>query len=413
MGAGEISPASLALSALLCVAAALVALLSPVEADAAGTGAIKGEITGSGGIPIAEVWACAYLAQSEENCDFTGGDGLYSIAGLEAGKYKVEFWPESTDPSYVGEFYDDKAFWGEADEVEVEEGVATTGIDAELAEAATIKGEVRAASLGGPVEQFLVCAHLPTEEVAGCAVGRPDGSYALPGLPEGEYKIEFLPAANLYNLLNQFYDHKESFAEADLLAVAAGETKIGIDADMEAGAEIHGTVYSAASGAPVSGIWVCTLHPVEGDWGLRQCVITSGTGGYALFGLWTDPYKVVFSPELKEFFGVEVSEHEDDGYLKQYFDHKPTLAAADPIPLVAPEVRTGVDGHIQLEHPVSLQPPPAISPVVVATPRPRRKVARHCRPGFRKKRVAGKRRCVKVRKHKHRHRGHRNGRGRS
>ena len=394
---------------MLCVA---VALLMPAVAQGALTGTIDGEVTGPGGTPIAEVWVCAYLVQSEEfneDCDITGSDGIYSIPALKAGEYIVEFWPESTAPSYVGEFYDNKSFWEEADEVEVEEGVTTTGIDAELAEAATIEGEIRAALLGGPVESALVCARLSTGEVEGCALANPDGSYALSGLPGGEYKIEFLPDASLYNLLNQFYDHKEDFTEADLLAVAAGETKTGIDADLKAGAEIHGAVYSAASGVPVPGVWVCTLYPEEGEWWLWGCVHTSSLGRYAFFGLKTDSYKVVFSPELKEFFGEEVSENEDDGYLTQYFDHKPTFAAADPISLIAPEVRTGIDGRLQLEHPVSLTPPPAISPVV-ATPRPLRKAV-HCRPGFRKRRVAGRQRCMKVHRHKHKHRrrGHRNG----
>ncbi len=409
MSSREISPISLSFPALLGAAVAMLALLSPAVADAAGTGMIKGEITGPGSTPIAEVWACAYLAQSEELeeiCDFTGGDGLYSIPGLKAGDYKVEFWPESTEPSYVGEFYDDKPFWEEADEVEVKEGVVTPGIDARLAEAATIKGQIDAASVGGPVEDALVCVQLLTGESVGCALGRPDGSYTLPGVPAGEYKIQFVPAFPRYNLLNQFYDHRSSFAEADALAVTAGETKTGIDADLEAGAEIHGTVYSAMSGQPVSGVLVCVLFAEEG-W-LRECVPTSSTGNFALVALNTNSYKVVFSPELKEFFGEEVFEGEKDGYLKQYFKDKPTLAAADPLALVAPEVRTGIDGHIQPEHTVSLPLAPAISPVI-ANPVARRMVRRRCRPGFRKKKVAGKRRCVKV--HKHHHRGHRNGRG--
>jgi hypothetical protein len=392
-------------------AVVMLTLLSPAVADAAGTGTIEGEITGPGGTPIAEVWACAYLAQSEEfeeNCNFTGADGHYSIPGLDAGGYKVEFWPESTEPAYVGEFYDDKPFWEEADEVEVEEGVVTPDIDAQLAEAGTIKGQIDAASVGGPVEQAIACAQLLTGEPVGCALGRPDGSYTLPGLPPGEYKIQFVPAFPRYNLLNQFYDHRSSFAEADPLAIAAGETKTGIDADLEAGAEIRGTVYSAASGQPVPGVLVCALLAEEG--GLRECLRTSSTGNYALLALSVDSYKVVFSPELKEIFGEEeVFEGEkDDGYLKQYFNDKPTLAAADPLALTPPEVRTGIDGHIQPDHTVSLPLASAISPTI-ASPAVRR-VRGRCRPGFRKRKVAGKRRCMKVHKHKRHHRGHRKGR---
>ena len=380
-----------------------VALLAPSAANAA-TGAIEGEIVGPGETPIAEVWACAYLVQSEEfeeKCDFTGGSGAYAISGLSAGTYKIEFWPESTEPSYVGEFYDDKPFWEEADEVEVMEGETILGIDAELAEAATIKGEVRAASVSEPIDA-LVCAQLPSGRPEGCTITDPDGTYSLPGLPADEYKVQFIPGFPLYNLLNQFYDHESSFVDADLLAVAAGETKTGIDADLEAGAEIRGTVYSAATGAPLPKVPVCALFIEEGgeDWQLRECLPTSSTGSYALLALSTDSYKVVFSPELKEFFGEEIFEQERDGYFKQYFDHQATLAAADVLSLTAPAVRTGVDAH--------LQPEPVLRPVLatfppIAGPTPKRPPKKRCRPGFRRKKVAGKRRCVKVHKHR-RHR---------
>jgi hypothetical protein len=403
---------SQSLPVVLCAAVTAVALLAPAVAHATGTGAIEGEITTTGAAPLAQVWACAYLVQSEEfeeNCDFTGASGTYSITGLVAGEYKVEFWSEATEPSYVGEFYNDKPFWEEADEVKVEEGVATTGIDAELAEAATIEGEVDAASVDEPIDAA-ICSHLPTGELGGCTLTRPNGSYTLPGLPQGEYKISFTPDSFRYNLLNQFYDHKSEPSEADPLALTAGETLTGIDADLEAGAEIHGTVYSAVSGAPVPEVPVCVLRPEEGEWWLRECVPTSNTGGYVLYALGTDSYKVVFSPEFKEFFGEEVSEEgEDDGYFKQYFNGKPTLATADTLALVPPEVRAGIDGHLQPERTptASLPLAPVMPPAIVKT-KPRR-ASEHCRPGFRKKTVRGKRLCLKIHKHykhkkKHKHR---------
>jgi hypothetical protein len=208
-------------SSVLSVALGITLSACGLSASAAsgfvsGTGRIEGEVTAQGGTPLTEVWACAYLAQSEEfqeHCDFTGSDGIYAVKGLKAGEYKVEFSPEETEPSYVGEFYDDKPFWEEADEVEVVEGVATTGIDAELAEGATIEGQVDAVSAGGPVDAA-VCAHLPTGELGGCALTRPDGSYTLPGVPPGEYKISFTPDSFRYNLLGQFYDHMRESSEA-------------------------------------------------------------------------------------------------------------------------------------------------------------------------------------------------------
>lgn len=365
-------------------------------------------------MPLAEVFVCAYATQGEgfeEHCDRTDDGGLYLIPDLAPGKYKIEFWSESTEPSYAGEYYDDKTFWEEADEVDVGEGVATTDIDAELAEGSTIEGEVDVLSSDEPVEHALVCAQRPLGEFVGCVETRLSGSYTLSGLPPGDYKIQFIPASNLYNLLNQFYDHKMTFAEADVLTLSPGDVKTEIDADLEEGAEIHGTVYSATTGLPVPGVEVCALamENGEGAWVPARCGPSSSAGSYALFGLLTDSYKVAFSPEFTEFFGEEIFEDEDDGYFTQYFNNKATLADADLLPVLAPEVRIGIDGHIQLEHatgaiPVSV-PPPSIAMV---TPKPHHKRARHCRAGFRKKKVNGKRRCVKRHRRRHNHtRSHR------
>jgi len=405
---------SLTLTVALGIVLSGCALFAQAAGAASGTGSIEGEIAAEGGAPLAGVWACAYLAQGEEfeeNCDLTGGDGLYAIHSLKAGEYKVEFWSEATEPSYVGEYYDDKPFWEEADEVEVEEGVATTSIDAELAEGATIEGEVRAASLGGPLGKAaaVVCAQQLSGKPVGCALTRSDGTYGLSSLPEGEYKVQFTPASNIYNLLNQFYDHKSDWSEASILTVAAGETKSSVDADLEPGAEIHGAVYSAANGSPLAGVSACALfyEAVLEAWLPAHCVPTSSNGHYHLFALWSDNYKVVFSADFNEIFGE--GPHYDDGYFAQYYDRKSTLAEANLLALTAPEIRTGVDGFLRPERSVTapVVPVPVI-PSTIVNARARR-ARLHCRPGFRRRKVSGEQRCVKVhkRKHKRHHRRHR------
>jgi hypothetical protein len=270
------------------------------------------------------------------------------------------------------------------------------------AEPGSIEGEVRAASVSEP-PKTLVCAQLPTGKPEGCTSTLPDGTYLLPGLPPGDYKVQFIPAGSLYNLLNQFYDHESRFADADVLSLAAGETKTGIDADLEAGAEIRGTVYSAATGAPLQEVPVCALFVEEGgqEWRPKECVSTSSGGDYTLRSLPSTAYKVVFSLEFKDLFGGGEPEGEDDGYFTQFFNQKTTLAAADPLFLTAPEVRTGIDAHLV---PKAGFPAPRLLLANLSGRPPGRK-RKHCRPGLKLKRIAGKWHCVKP--HKHRPRQHR------
>jgi hypothetical protein len=392
--------------AVLCAAIFCFPVVD-ASASSAGSGSIEGVVTAEGGTPLAEVWVCAYLTASEEfgqRCDFTGGDGLYALKGLAGGRYKVEFWSEATEPSYVGEYYNNKTRWEDADEVEVKEAIAVR-VDAELAEGATIEGEVRAASLGGPLGEWnaLVCATLPSWEPIDCTPTRAGGSYTLSGLPAGEYKVQFVPSS-AYNLLNQFYDHKAEPTEAESLNLATGESKTGIDADLEPGAEIHGTIYSAVGGSPLEKVSACALfyEPILEAWLPARCVPTTNGGQYSLFGLWSDNYKVSFSADTNEIFGE--GPHHEDGYFAQYFDDKSTLAAADTLAMTAPEVRSGIDAHLQPKPTVSFPAPPGVPPVLVTT-RPHSKQL-HCRSGFRRRTIAGKRRCVKGHKHR-RHHGHR------
>jgi hypothetical protein len=396
----------------VCAAVSCLTFASAAGGSSAGSGSIEGAVTAEGGAPLAGAWVCAYRTDDEsfeERCARTDGDGHYALKGLAGGAYKVEFWSEATEPSYAGEYYDDELTWEEADEVDVNEGAAVTGIDAELAKGATIEGEVRAPSLGRPLEEWeaLVCAFQSSPGVVGCAPTQAGGLYTLSGLPAREYKIQFLPESFSDNLLNQFYDHKSEWAKADSLVLAKGETRTEVDADLEPGAGIQGKVYSADTGASLAGIPVCVLNEESAleEWWPLACEPTRSDGSYRLFGLDSDSYKVVFSPEFKDYFGESVGEEEDDGYFTRYYDEKTTLAAADQLALTPPEVRGGIDAHLLSESRTSMPVTPTAPPLLVTT-RPHRRPS-HCRPGFRRRKVAGKRRCVKIHKHRRHHRGHR------
>ncbi len=404
MTSGEISirrgwAAVLALAALLCLAA-----FAPASAFA---GSIAGTVTDAANHePLEGIEVCAWVFELEEpaeeeefwiKCAYTGSDGIYTVSDLPAGEYEVEFWDETGE--YLSQSYDGREHWWEADPVTVgsEPG---TGIDAELLRAGGIAGTVTRSADGEPVEEVEVCAwEAETEEFAGCGWTDFSGEYQIQ-LDPGEYKVEFWAAESGQNLAYQVYDHRDRWSEADIVTVAAEEFTPEIGAELDPGAAISGTVSSAASGGFLGNIPVCSIDANTGQ--LWTCTGTEPNGEYTLPFLSKGQYKVVFSIDFNEWFGEEIFEEEEDGFPTEFWDNQTTLAAANVIPLTAGQALGGINA--QLGNPPApagpvVTPPPTVTPPV-ATPRKRK-----CRKGFRKKRVKGKVRCVKKRKH-HRHRKH-------
>jgi Carboxypeptidase regulatory-like domain len=295
--------------------------------------------------------------------------------------------------------------------------VALAPAGAAAAPTGSIAGTVTEAAGGAPVEAVEVCAWDVVDEInAGCTFTDAGGSYVLTELPAGEYKIEFWPPEG--PLLPQLYDHQYSFREADLVSVKDGEAVAGIDAALEVGGEISGTVYSGATGAPLEGIEVCVVKATSGR--LSICMETDDDGRYLFAQLPPRDYKIAFSLDFSEFFEEELEE-EDDGFQTQFWDDQTTLAAANVIALGSGQAIADIDGHLEATPSVVLAAPspggttatPDLPPVegapslLTAQPPAGANVPaspKHCRKGFPRRKIKGKVRCVKRRKHRHHHR---------
>lgn len=371
-----------ACAALLCLAA-----IAPASALA---GSISGTVTeASTHEPIAGLEVCAYPIEEEEQeffeewfCEDTDAGGEYSIEDLGAGEYGIEFWGRPL--GYIPQFFDGMSKWWEWNPVLVGSG-AVTAIDAEMVAGGGIEGTIDRAADGAPVEGALACAWTITgEEFGGCAEADSSGEYSLKGMPAGEYEVEFW--AEEQGFLSQFYDHKTNWWEADPVIVSLGATATEIDADLLPAAKVEGTVRRASTGAPLSEVEVCAWS-TDSEW--LRCDYPSGDGHYSIVGLPPDVYKVEFWP------------FEEDLPI-QYWDHKASWEAANVLPLNGGSVATGIDAD--LGSPPSA-PSVAVPPIAGPAPAPTTKPPVHrlrCKKGFRKKRVRGKVRCVKRKKHKHR-----------
>lgn len=243
-------------------------------------------------------------------------DGTYTVYGLAAGNYRVQFtgntyYPPSGSPvrlNLIPEYYDDATTYEAAKAVAVTKGGTTSGIDATLAPGATISGKV---TLPRDVPaRWATSVSVSASPATGSGpsaygyVGS-DGSYTLTGLVAGTYKIFFSPSSTSWNpdtqqsertnLVPEYYDDALDWSSAKTVTVAAGDTKTGINAALAKGATITGKI-TLPTGAPaewLKGVSVSASQEGTGGRGYAYDVAADGT--YTLSGLSGGTYRVQFN----------------------------------------------------------------------------------------------------------------------
>jgi RHS repeat-associated protein len=317
----------LALAGLL-----LAVLLAPVSARAEATGSIAGRVTvAAGGAAIAGIEVCAYEEGSAgiERCAATSSSGEYAIGALPDGAYGVFFFaPEGSGLNYIGQSY--------PHQVTVANGTVTPGIDAALALGAVVEGKVTGGASATPLQGIEVCATSPGgpnpyEFSEFCATTEAAGKYQLAGTPSGEYRVAFFPPyRSQLNYLSQYYSGKASSAEADPVALTAGQTKTGVNANLATAGQMSGRVTSAVTSAGLAGIEVCAEPSTEGR---GNCATSDATGAYTIAGLARGSYKVEFT----------VPSQGTLNYIRQYYDAESSYSSADAVSVTAGQTTSSID----------------------------------------------------------------------
>jgi formylglycine-generating enzyme required for sulfatase activity/protocatechuate 3,4-dioxygenase beta subunit len=244
----------------------------------------------------------------------TGQSGAYSIGGLGAGTYRIEF----RDPNgvYAFEAYNDASNIELGDDVVVAEASKVTGINASLAKASSISGKVTGIGgvklttidvdlerLGNDGEWYW---HTDADTDEEGRETSEDGEYKFSGLKAGVYRIKFEDESGRYAL-----EYHAGAVEFDLAKnINLGkEQHLTINASMVKGSRITGKVIGP-DGSPLPNVWIDALRlNSKGKWEWSYNAKANPDGTYEIGGLPNGTYRVAFFDD-------------NDFYSYQFYDNK-------------------------------------------------------------------------------------------
>jgi hypothetical protein len=218
-----------------------------------------------------------------------------------------------------------------------------------------ISGRVTtAAAKHEPIEGVEVCAFSLSAEASeeevegenGCAKTNSSGEYTISGLSSANFEVIFNFAAilgssvsgtaqsSVPNYVVQYYKDEYPPNEPTPVAVSGSSTTKEIDAELQEGSEITGTITNAATDTPVTNGSACALRSGSGGQiELVGCASTDAGGEYKIVGLPDGSYVVGFA-------GV--------GLITRFYQGKASFGEGTQIAIAAAdEVKTSIDEALQ------------------------------------------------------------------
>ncbi|HMT06112.1 MAG TPA: carboxypeptidase regulatory-like domain-containing protein, partial [Solirubrobacterales bacterium] len=303
-----------------------------IDAQLASAGSISGRVTDSSGAPLGDICVAVFDTNGFfEGETYTGSSGHYTFGGLPTGDYRVRF-RDCGNNNFIREFYDDQPDLASATPIGVTTGLATTGVDAQLASGGRISGNVKS-SMGFPLGDICVEAYDADGDYMRSVYTDSNGDYSLGGLATGEYRIGFYDCGG-NGVSSEYYDDEQDFESATPVAVAIGSETSGVDAELSVMGSVTGTITSSLN-RPLANI--CVFARVEiwdGYWGIVASAFSDVNGNYAIRGLNTDSYVIQF---------VDCGNNYVDG---EYYDNVPSQDLATPVTVSTGSVTSGINAQL-------------------------------------------------------------------
>jgi hypothetical protein len=291
-------------------------------------GSISGTVTSDGIKGIPGIRVSVYTTDGKAVFGATGTtdkSGKYTIKGLPAGDYNVQFDGGSL---YVVGYNNARADLNNADAVHVNTGQITLVPVATLSanNISSVSGQVTDGSFVG-IPNAKISVYTVDGSFVKSTVSNADGNYSVTGLTSGDklYKLFFDGAAMGYS--RKFLDG-EIFDIANTTPVDAPSTDN--NPSLEAAGSISGTVTDTTpvTPKPLAGIKVSPLtlggNPIFGAGRL-----TDTDGKYTINGLPAVSYKIVFDGT--------------PAWTINYYNNQDVLGSAEAVPVVADKTNTNTN----------------------------------------------------------------------
>jgi len=177
----------------------------------------------------------------------TDSSGNYTVEDLEAGDYVLLFWDcnYSRLPAYAYTYFGGASNFDAATVITVTAGVDEFGKNVTLALGGTISGHIDLAAPGGNVDlPSYGGMDATTYQLVGSTwvkfpdespyVGGPDwGDYAVPGLPDGTYRIAFIDHRTGPRAYTpQYWNNQPTLAGAANIVISGANVVTNVDAHM-------------------------------------------------------------------------------------------------------------------------------------------------------------------------------------